>query len=177
MTKNWNEILSLSLASDLEILYKDAVEQAKRSPCLRRKYGVVIAYQDENLGITRHIHGYNQRISRCCNGNLCARERFQASHGEKVEIGAEIHAEQAALINHHNDDLNIHPIFVIACLDGHDREIFGPMTFPCHTCALMVQYAGFNQVFLKLESDKIEAISIWDIIEHREKEWVYRYDT
>lgn len=159
---------------DLEQQYSLALDTARKSECVRRKYGVVIDYATVAAGQNPLlVHGYNKRIGRCCDGELCARDRFRTRNGERVELGAEIHAEQAALIKWVGAASNR---FVLAGLDAKGKELTGTITFPCHVCSLMIADAGFKHVYLKLEKNRIEAVSIWDIIEHREREWEYEYD-
>jgi len=67
-----------------------ALETAKTSPCTRRKYGAVIASLSNDVFYTAAA---NYGISKCCQGNVCARDRLGIQHGQRVEVGGEIHAE------------------------------------------------------------------------------------
>ncbi len=149
----------------LEPYFKLAEETAKRSECVRRKYGAVVGFAGPEI---RYAYGYNKRISKCCSGKICAREHHGLYNGERVEIGAEIHAETAALINAGPYQDGSHFVLVGFL---HDVELFGPSVYPCHTCALNLKFAGYKHIYIREARDRIVPVSISDIIEQREEEW------
>lgn len=121
--------------------------------------------------------GTNERVSRACD-TLCARTRLYIRHGERVEVGAEVHAEQSALINwtpfyditDTRSEFDWH--FMISGWDMvTQKELFGRQVYPCHVCALMVKHAGFRTVILRNSSGDVDYVSIDQIIEEREQEW------
>lgn len=148
--------------------YEHALEQAKTSPCKRRKYGAIILTETEN-GKVDWTCGVNLRVSDCCNGDICVRDRYATSNGERAELGAEIHAEQSALVLRRPAGRDI--AFILAGLDKYGKELTMPSVFPCHVCALMIAHAGFKYVWMLFEPGVVEPISIYDIIEHREAGW------
>src|ERR1044071_7006704 len=75
--------------------FQIAEEHAESSPCVRRKYAALIGYKDGDHLWTVES---NNRQSKCCN-NECSRTMYGFQNGERVEVGAEIHAETAALIS------------------------------------------------------------------------------
>lgn len=158
---------------DLEQQYKLALDTAKKSECIRRKYGVVMTYEGFYTN-SSPVLGYNKRIGRCCDGELCSRDRYRTRNGERVELGAEIHAEQMALVD--ASSLARNTRFLIAGLDAKGSELIGKIAYPCHVCAIMIAYYGVNSVWLKTHKTKIEPVSIWEIIEYRESEWEHTYD-
>ena len=150
----------------LEQFVPFAENQAAKSQCSRRQYGVAIVHQN-----TSATFGFNERVSRCCNDNFCARDRFGARHGQNTELGAEVHAEQAALINWGKKPTKGW-YFLLAGF-SHGRKLYGTQLYPCYVCARMVKYAGFQFVYLEREGDgQIIPVSIDEILEYREQEWV-----
>lgn len=142
------------------------------SPCLRRRYCAQIVSE----GPYGSIVGFNARISRACTETVCARDRFQAKHGQRAEICGEIHAEQSALVWYAPPDwLDAYAEypnhFLLSGWDQQlNRELLGREVYPCHVCALMIKHAGFKYVILR-GVDAIEHVSIDQIIEEREEEW------
>lgn len=140
---------------------------ARLSECTRRKYGAIIWSDYWGLVLT---HGYNKRVGTCCNGT-CIRDELKLGHGENTDAGAEIHAEQALLVNHRpssrgTEDLRLY----IAGIGPDGTPYNGFENRPCYSCARMIKYAGFNQVYLPFDREW-EAISIDDIMENWEKSW------
>lgn len=146
-----------------------AAAEAKRSPCIRRQYGAVIAYPS---GVTDFGHittGFNDRIGKCCHNNECVRDRLDVKHGQAVEKGGEIHAETAALINNGKRNGEI-SYFVLAGFSG-ERQLYGNESLPCHSCAMQIKYAGFDYVHILLGPELMRTLSVSGIIEYREAEW------
>lgn len=147
--------------------YDIALETAKQSPCVRRKYGAVIASISNDIFYTAAA---NYRVSKCCDGDICVRDRFAVSNGQRVEIGGEVHAEQSALIRWTGFDIDAHWIFVIAGW-SEGKQIYGRSCYPCHVCALMLKHAGFKHIYIKETTKEIVPISLNEIIAYRELEW------
>ena len=143
-----------------------ALEQAKQSPCVRRKYGAVIASTTTDIF---YVVAANYGISKCCGGGICARDMYEVGHGQRVEVGAEVHAEQSALIQWKGWDTTPY-VFILAGWEG-DKELFGTNVYPCHTCALMLKHAGFRHVYLKNLYKEVVPVSINAVIAFRELEW------
>lgn len=149
----------------LESYYKIARMVALESPCARRKYGTVIGYNSDPVMVI----GVNRRVTRACN-DACIRNRAGIMNGSRTELGAEVHAEQAALI----DAPRKGDIFLNAAWGyNHQQELvelFGVDCYPCLTCARMIKYAGYRYVYLKESASlPIKAIHIEDIILNREQ--------
>lgn len=145
--------------------YNIAVQESKYSPCVRRKYGAVLVKAGPDF---YHMSAHNERVTTCCQG-ICARDRARLVNGERVEIGAEVHAETAALISF----LKHKPEAVVLVIAGFagERELLGEDVYPCHTCALNLKYAGIKWVYLKGINQEISPVLLSEIIEYREAEW------
>ena len=136
--------------------------QALLSPCIRRKYGAAIVSES---GI---VLANNSRVGRCCEGKMCVRDRFEAPHGQSVEKGAEIHAEQAVLLLRRDFS---EATFYLAGYDKYNKALLDKDCRPCHTCAMMMKFAGFNYVAIRNSEGDIQSISISEVIETHEESW------
>jgi deoxycytidylate deaminase len=150
----------------IEPYYKIAQKAANESPCVRRQYGAVIAYDD----FPTLVSATNARVTKACEG-ACIRERYGVVHGSRTELGAEVHAEQAALIDAPKKGV----AFILAGYKD-DQELVGRNVYPCLVCARMIKYAGYTYVYMKNDEGQIEPISIYDIIEYREGELGPHYE-
>jgi dCMP deaminase len=155
---------SIYRTPDLRPYFRVAEEHQEHSPCIRRKYAALIGYSDIKDNPLWVVET-NSRQSRCCNGT-CVRSDRGFLNGERVEMGAEIHAETAALIAARNKG----DVFI---LTGRSQSgpLYGPNVYPCHGCALAIRFAGYKHIHIKTDKDTIQAVSIAEIIEYREQEW------
>jgi dCMP deaminase len=153
-------IEALYPARRIEPYYKIALKTALESPCVRRKYGAVIAYDDRVV----QVAACNARVTRACDHN-CVRERYGLVHGSRTELGAEVHAEQAALIEAPKKGA----AFVLAGYRD-DKVLTGKNVYPCLVCARMIKYAGYPYIYIMGDSEQIISVSIYEVIAHRESE-------
>lgn len=144
---------------------KIAKDAAKTSPCMRRQYGAVVVTEGP---VIQHYIGVNSRESKCCGGGVCSRTALGLHNGERVEVGGEVHAETAAIIN-----AGISPYIRHIIIAGfmNNEELYGKGCYPCHTCALNLKYAGFKRVYVQEWSNNIISVPLNQIIEERELEW------
>jgi deoxycytidylate deaminase len=159
-------MFEIPLARSLEPYFRIATDEAKNSPCVRRKYGALIACRGPKL---YHIARTNYRVSYCCDGS-CARSDLGLLNGERVEVGAEVHAETAAIIDY-GRRIDENCVMLLVGFAG-DRELLSESVYPCHTCALNIKYAGFKFLHIRNRAKEIIPVSISEIIEYREKEWL-----
>jgi deoxycytidylate deaminase len=85
-----------------------------------------------------------------------------------TDAGAEIHAEQAALINY-NPEVKAKTIY-LAGLDSNGKLLVGFDNRPCYSCARMIVYAGFTWIYLPIDGDW-QPVNIYDVIENWEQNW------
>jgi deoxycytidylate deaminase len=98
-----------------------------------------------SLALGNVIFAYhNERVCDSCNDG-CIRTKLGLRAGERTEIGAEIHAEQAMLINGGGKISHKvkHSLFLAGLEDG--KELLDPK--PCPTCAKMLLYAGYKYYY------------------------------
>jgi len=147
-----------------------AIDVAKESPCIRRKFGSVIIKRGMADSADIVVSASNSRVGKCCTRTTCARTRFDFANGERVEVGGEIHSEVAALIKW--SDTQIGDYFLLAGVSAHDdRVMYGRETYPCHSCAMAIKFAGYKYVYLLDAPDTWAPYSINQIIIEREQEW------
>lgn len=136
-----------------------ALEEAKKSPCVRRKYGAVLFYGEN------YILAHNNRVSRCCD-NMCIRDVMNAQHGHNTDIGAEIHAEQSLLVKNHTPT-NYQLLIVGINRDGN--LLNGLECWPCYSCARIIKEAGIERVWVPEPDDKFTNYLIDGILEDYEQ--------
>jgi len=132
------------------------------SECVRRKYGSLIVDQSQNPVVL----ATNRRVGKYCNNKVCIRDYCKAPHGERVELGGEIHSEQAALVQFQGYAPDHH--FLLVGTDKNGEQLDGIDNYPCHVCAMMIKYAGFRNVWMPFGTD-IKPVSIDEILEHYER--------
>lgn len=147
----------------LEPYFKIAADSAKLSECVRKQFGALIIEDGWWKAAT------NKRVSHCCNG-ICMRSALELANGERVEVGAEVHAETALLIDYKKSIRHTDYFVLVGFANG--LELLGPAVYPCHTCALNIKYFGFKYIYIKDIEGIISPVSIAEIIEYREQEWL-----
>lgn len=141
---------------------------ASYSQCIRRKYAAFVT-NEKGVVLSK---GRNERVGKCCEDS-CVRDRLELGHGENTDAGAEIHAEQAALITS-GAAWGPYYIYVAGMMpDGTPYDGFDNR--PCYSCARMILYSGIITVFLPFD-DEWREIAIYDIMENWEKSWERRED-
>ena len=146
--------------------FRIADEEAKKSPCIRRQYGAVIVWPEGDFD--NYVVGANYRLSDCCNG-VCVRNTYNTFHGGRVELGAEVHAETAALIKYPGNKDN--SLMVLAGWIG-DKMLTGSDVYACHTCSLNLKFAGFDYIYIRDDAGVITPVLVKDMIARREAEWI-----
>ncbi len=150
---------------DLNPYFQIAEAHATLSPCTRRHYAAMICYDNIDADPLWVVET-NSRQSRCCDSH-CVRETFKFPNGQRVEVGAEVHAETAALISAKNRGA----AFILVGETGSGSPLYGENVYPCHTCILNIKFAGYKHIYIRKDKDTVVAVSVAEIIEYREQEW------
>ena len=117
-----------------------AASVAKRSTCLRRRYGAVIVNNDEIIAT-----GYNgspRGEKNCCDTGECWREAHHIPHGEQYEKCVSVHAEMNAIISAARKDMVGGTLYLIGFDDSN--PIFHAV--PCTICRRLIKNAGIKRV-------------------------------
>lgn len=149
------QIMSITISQVLNI--------ARASECVRRKYGAIVA----SSSMQQLSYGFNKRVGTCCNGS-CVRDSLQIKHGTNTDAGAEIHAEQAALVNLWPDSAR--DSIYVAGIGPDGVPLNGFDNSPCYSCARMIKYVGITDVYLPVDGEW-EKFDIEDIMGTWEKSW------
>lgn len=160
--------MQIPLTKQLEPYFKIAEKEAHKSPCTRRQYGTVIAHRIEGAFTVFYDSGHNERISTCCNGNVCARDVVNTRHGGSVEIGAEIHSEVAAIVR---GGKALESSYLILVGFENGKELLDTNVYPCHSCAIVIKFAGYKHIYIRNAKNEIVSVSINSVISYRIAEW------
>lgn len=117
-----------------------AASVAKRSTCLRRRYGAVIVNNDEIIAT-----GYNgspRGEENCCDTGECWREAHHIPHGEQYEKCVSVHAEMNAIISAARKDMVGGTLYLMGFDDSN--PIFHAV--PCTICRRLIKNAGIKRV-------------------------------
>ena len=117
-----------------------AASVAKRSTCLRRRYGAVIVNNDEIIAT-----GYNgspRGEKNCCDTGECWREAHHIPHGEQYEKCVSVHAEMNAIISAARKDMVGGTLYLMGFDDNN--PIFHAV--PCTICRRLIKNAGIKRV-------------------------------
>jgi len=149
------------------------------SPCIRRQYGSVIArivpsdIRIEDIEryapnvMEWHVAESNSRVSKCCDGT-CARDRFETHHGQRTEVGAEIHSETATLIRSTIPVKDSH--FILVGFEGN-HQLYGTDVYPCAACIKAIKFAGYKYIYIRDGNKSIVPVSVNEILKYREAQW------
>lgn len=117
-----------------------AASVAKRSTCLRRRYGAVIVNNDEIIAT-----GYNgspRGEKNCCDTGECWRKAHHIPHGEQYEKCVSVHAEMNAIISAARKDMVGGTLYLMGFDDSN--PIFHAV--PCTICRRLIKNAGIKRV-------------------------------
>jgi len=119
---------------------------AKKSTCLRRKYGAVLVKNDQIIST-----GYNgsPRGTQNCNDlNYCEREKQQIPSGQRYELCKSVHAEANAIIHAGREKCIDATLFVF----GWDAKLKQPIkAICCQMCERFVINSGLKLVVCSTE--------------------------
>jgi len=114
-----------------------AKEVARRSTCMRAKFGAIIVRDDQIVAT-----GYNgapRKVRDCYEIGICLREKLNIPSGQRYEICRSVHSEQNAIINATRAGVSILGgdmyIFGFRIIDGKEIQI---KAFPCFICKKMI---------------------------------------
>ena len=126
--------------------YLDIAEAvAKRSTCLRRKYGAVIVNNDEI--ISTGYNGAPRGCENCTDIGSCRREELNIPSGERYELCRSVHAEQNAIISASRKDM-IGGILYLSGIDAKTEKRL-ETSEPCSMCKRFILNAGITTVIMR----------------------------
>jgi dCMP deaminase len=140
-----------------------AREVAKRSTCLRRKFGTIIVCEDVIVA-TGYV-GAPRKTKDCLERNSCLRDELKIPHGQRYELCRSVHSEQNAIINAARSGAKI--------LNG-DLFLYGMTVedkptdaFPCFICKKMIINSGIKNVICSAKDGSYKSFRVEDWV----KDW------
>ena len=131
------------LRPDKEHYYLDlALDVAKRSTCLRRKYGAVIV-KDDRI-ISTGYNGAPRGRENCCDRGVCLREELKVPSGQRYELCRSVHAEANAIIHANYTDMIGGTLYLAGCDAMSNAPL--PISEPCSMCKRMIINAQIDRV-------------------------------
>lgn len=115
-----------------------AEEVARRSTCLRRRYGAVIVNHDEI--VSTGYNGAPRGETNCIDRQFCKREQMNVPKGERYELCVSVHAEANAIISAARRDMIGGTIYITGLKT--DESYANPA--PCIMCRRLIVNAGIT---------------------------------
>lgn len=135
----------------MEYYHDIALAVAKRSTCLRRKYGAVIVKNDAI--ISTGYNGAPRGSENCCDRGSCWRGDNNIPHGERYEECCAVHAEANAIIQASRNDM-IGSTLYLAGMDENGKELPAPV--PCKICSKLIRNAGISFVVMDVHGKRFQ---------------------
>lgn len=130
---------------------------ARRSTCLRRKYGAVIVKNDEV--ISTGYNGAPRGELNCDEIGSCPRELNGIPKGERYELCRSVHAEMNCIISAKRSDMEGATIYISGS-DVQSREIAD--CTPCLICRKLIVNAGIVRAVGYDKTGEVTDLSIAD---------------
>lgn len=131
-----------------DIYYLGIARQiAKRSTCIRRKFGAIIVKEDAIVA-----SGYNgapRKMPNCIDLKKCPRETLNINAGERYELCRGVHAEVNAIVNAARVGANV--LGGIMYVFGENRDGTIVSGKPCKMCRRLIINAGIKEVVVPWE--------------------------
>lgn len=115
-----------------------AEEVARRSTCLRRRYGAVIVNHDEI--VSTGYNGAPRGETNCIDRQFCKREQMNVPKGERYELCVSVHAEANAIISAARRDMIGGTIYIT----GLEKDNSYANPAPCIMCRRLIVNAGIT---------------------------------
>lgn len=145
--------------------YLDLAETvAKRSTCIRRKYGAVIVKNDEVIS-TGYV-GAPRGRKNCTDTGMCIRQEMNIPRGERYELCRSVHAEMNAIISASRDKM-IGSTMYLAGVDAQTGEYI-PNSNSCSMCKRVMINAGIEKVYIRDGKDEYRMIEVQQWIDNDE---------
>jgi len=122
---------------------------ARRSTCLRRRYGAIIV--KDNVIVSTGYNGSPRGEANCIDTGICKRKELNIPAGERYELCVAVHAEQNAILNAPPDRMIGATIYIAGFeADGSPAE-----AHPCLLCRRMIRNARISLVVYLTKDGRI----------------------
>ena len=129
-----------------------AKEVAKRSTCLRRRYGAVIVNHDQIIS-TGYV-GAPRGSKNCIDVGHCPREKAGVPSGERYELCRSVHAEMNAVIHAARGDMAGGTVYLVGL--APDTDTFLDDSEPCRLCKRVIINSGLKYVYAQQGENNIK---------------------
>lgn len=140
-----------------------ALSVAKRSTCLRRKFGAVLV--KENTIVGTGYNGTARGVVNCYEVG-CIKDDMEAPSGQAYDLCPAVHAEENAIINSSRTD-RIGSTLYIA---GRDRNGILTKALPCQRCRRKIINSQIKDVIILDEDNSPIKYDVKDYIEE-DSQW------
>lgn len=130
---------------------------AKRSTCLRRRYGAVIVSKDGRI-VSTGYNGAPRGRKNCCDIGFCKRQKLKIEPGTHYELCRAVHAEANAIINGNPLDMREGTLFLSGLVADSDTLTNYP--FPCAMCRRMIINAGIQTIVIRFPDGVISEMDV-----------------
>lgn len=140
---------------------------AKRSTCLRRRFGAVIINKN-NVLLSTGYNGAPRHTPNCTDLGKCYRKERNIPSGAHYEKCRSVHAEANAIINAGREGVPINNTNLYLYGENYDSNETIEAK-PCKMCRRMIINAGINKVIMQ-GPDKITTVSVQNWIDDVQKD-------
>lgn len=138
-----------------------AKEVAKRSTCMRRRFGAVIVNQDQI--ISTGYAGSPRKTKNCIEIGLCLRTELKLEHGHNYELCRSVHAEQNAIIHASRLDMIGGSLYLVSIKTDNDEV--PEYRLPCMLCKRMIINAGLEEVVVLGPNQEVKKFAVFDWVQ------------
>jgi len=142
---------------------------AKKSTCLRRKFGAVIVVNDAIVST-----GYNgpARGVINCNKVGCIKDMLKLPHYSSYDYCIAVHAEENAVINAARNGTKVSG--GILYIYGETKDGKPTASHPCDRCKRVLINSGIEKVITKDENGEIVIYNVNDWIKYDTEQYIKR---
>ena len=139
-----------------------AHEVARRSTCLRRRYGAVIVNNDQI--VATGYAGAPRMTLNCTEVGSCIRMKLGVSPGEHYEWCRAVHAEQNAVIHAARFDMIGSTLYLAGVSADTGALVKGAQ--PCRICKRMIINAGIARVVVQTAPGRSKVFLVRDWVKN-----------
>lgn len=137
--------------------YLDIAETvAKRSTCLRRRYGAVIVNHDQIIS-TGYVGAPRGRRN-CSDLGNCIRTELKIPRGERYELCRSVHAEMNAIISASRQEMLGASLYL--CGNEVDTGEYVKNSSCCSMCKRMIINSGIERVYIRDSKDDYRTVDV-----------------
>ena len=134
---------------------------AKRSTCLRMKYGAIIVKEDSI--VSTGYNGAPRGRANCSSTGICTRASLNIPHGHRYELCRSVHAEANAIIAASREEMIGATLYLVG-LSGQDESLVSGCD-SCMMCKRFVINSGIKTVVIRDTESTYRTVEVKDWVE------------